>query len=173
MFQARWPQGSCCPRCGYQEYFQPRSRKTLQCIRCKLQTSLTAGTVFENTKLGLSNWYLAMYLLTQSKNAISAMDLKRQLGVSYNSAWRVKHKLMQAMRGSEDCQLLRGIVELDDAYLGGEGKLGRGAARKTPFAFPDAPAPTEGARPGALATAFKTSRRCTVPPTIPTVLAAC
>ena len=96
-----------------------RRRNTLQCIRCKHQTSLIAGTVFANTKLGLSTWYLAMYLLTQSKNGISAMDLKRQLGVSYNSAWMVKHKLMQSMREREDSQPLRGIVELDDAYLGG------------------------------------------------------
>ena len=136
LFQARWPQGFRCPRCGYHKHCQLRRRKTLQCIRCKQQTSLIAGTVFANTKLGLSVWYLAMYLLTQSKNGISAMDLKRQLGVSYNSAWMLKHKLMQAMREREDSQPLRGIVELDDAYLGGEtsgGKRGRGAARKTPF----------------------------------------
>ena len=87
--------------------------------------------MFENTKLGLSTWYLAMYLLTQSKNGISAMDLKRQLGVSYNSAWVAKHKLMQAMREREDSQPLRGIVELNDAYLGGEasGGAGRPASR--------------------------------------------
>ena len=113
MFQARWPQGSCCPRCGYQKYCQLRRRKTLQCIRCKQQTSLTAGTVFENTKLGLSTWYLAMYLLTQSKNGISAMDLKRQLRVSYNSAWMLKHKLTHTMREREGSQPLRGIVELN------------------------------------------------------------
>ncbi len=77
-----------------------------------------------------------MYLVTQSKNGISAMGLKRQLGVSYNTAWSVKHKLMQAMRELDDSQPLQGTVELDDAYLGGEasgGKRGRGAAGKTPF----------------------------------------
>ncbi len=136
MFQARWPQSFRCPRCDHHKHCQLRRRKALQCIRCKHQTSLTAGTVFEHTKLGLSTWYLAIYLLTQSKNGISAMDLKRQLGGSYNSAWMLKHKWMQAMREREDSQPLRGIVELDDAYLGGEtsgGKRGRGAARKTPF----------------------------------------
>lgn len=64
------------------------------------------------------------------------MDLKRQLGVSYNTAWLLKHKLMQTMRERDDSQPLRGIVEVDDAYLGGEtsgGKRGRGAERKTPF----------------------------------------
>ena len=68
LFPARWPQGFRCPRCSYHKHCQLRRRKTLQCICCKHQTSLLAGTVFENTKLGLSLWYLAMYLLTQSKS---------------------------------------------------------------------------------------------------------
>ena len=92
--------------------------------------------MFENTKLPLTTWYLAIYLLTQSKNGLSAMDLMRQLGVSYNTAWMLKHKLLQAMRERDDSQPLGGIVEMDDADLGGEasgGKRGRGADRKTPF----------------------------------------
>ena len=136
VFAARWPHGFRCPHCGYHKSCQLRQRKVFQCIRCKHQASLTAGTVFDNTKLPLTTWFLAIYLLTQSKNGISAMDLKRQLGVSYNTAWMLKHKLMQTMRERDDSQPLRGIVELDDAYLGGEtsgGKRGRGAARKTPF----------------------------------------
>ncbi len=102
VFQARWPQGFRCPACGYHKYCQLHTRKVFQCIRCKRQVSLTAGTVFENTKLPLTTWYLAIYLLTQSKNGISAMDLMRQLGVSYNTAWMLKHKLMQAMRERDD-----------------------------------------------------------------------
>ena len=136
LFQARWPKGWSCPNCGYLKCCKLRQRKVWQCIRCKHQASLTAGTVLENTKLPLSTWYLAMYLLTQSKNGISAMDLMRQLGVSYNTAWMIKHKLMQAMRERDGSQPLAGIVELDDAYLGGQavgGKRGRGAERKTPF----------------------------------------
>ena len=92
--------------------------------------------MFEHTKLPLTTWYLAIYLLTQSKNGISAMDLLRQLGVSYNTAWMLKHKLMQAMRARADSQPLGGLVEMDDADLGGAasgGKRGRGADRKTPF----------------------------------------
>ena len=83
------------------------------------KTSLTAGTLFEHTQLPLRTWYLALYLVTQSKNGISAMELKRQLGVSYNTAWLLKHKLMQAIRERDDSQPLLGTVELDDAYLGG------------------------------------------------------
>ena len=125
LFQVRWPEGFQCPACGYQKSCCLRTRKVWQCIRCKHQASLTAGTLFDNTKLPLRTWHLAMYLLTQSKNGISAMDLKRQLGVSYNTAWMVKHKLMQAMRERDDSQRLQGTVELDDAYLGGEASGGQ------------------------------------------------
>ncbi len=75
-------------------------------------------------------------MLTQSKNGLSAMDLLRQLGVSYNTAWMLKHKLMQAMRERDDSQPLGGLVEWT-ADLGGAasgGKRGRGADRKTPSA---------------------------------------
>jgi hypothetical protein len=77
-----------------------------------------------------------MYLMTQTKKGISAMQLHRQLGISYNAAWRMKHKLMQVMMERDDEHPLSGFVEVDDAYLGGErtgGKRGRGAADKTPF----------------------------------------
>ena len=90
LFQARWPEGFQCPAYGYEKYCRLRTRKVWQCIRCKHQASFTAGTLFDNTKLPLRTWYLAMYLVTQSKNGISTMDLKRQLGVSCNTAWMVK-----------------------------------------------------------------------------------
>ena len=136
VFQARWPNGFRCPNCGYHKSCQLRQRKVWQCIRCKQQVSLTAGTLFDNTKLPLTTWFLAIYLLSQAKNGISAMYLKRQLGVSYNTAWTVKHKLMQTMRERDDSQPLRGIVEVDDAYLGGEtsgGKRGRWGSSQDAF----------------------------------------
>ena len=98
--------------------------------------SLTAGTILANTKLALRTWFLAMYLMTQTKNGISALELSRQLSVSYNTAWKVKHKLMQVMKERDDARPLGGWVQLDDAYWGGQrrgGKTGRGAPGKTPF----------------------------------------
>ena len=77
-----------------------------------------------------------MYLMTQTKNGISALELSRQLSVSYNTAWKVKHKLMQVMKERDDTRPLGGWVQLDDAYWGGQrrgGKSGRGAPGKTPF----------------------------------------
>ena len=77
-----------------------------------------------------------MYLMTQTKNGISALELSRQLAVSYNTAWKVKHKLMQVMKERDDTRPLGGWGQLDDAYWGGArrgGKRGRGAPGKTPF----------------------------------------
>ena len=111
-------------------------QRVFECIRCKHQASLTAGTLFDNTKLPLTTSFLAIYLLSRSNNGILAMDLKRQLGVSYNTAWPLKHRLMQAMCERDDNQPLRCLVEIDDTYLGSEAsgcKRGRGAARRRPL----------------------------------------
>ena len=98
LFKWRWPQGFVCPECGYAAgYSEVKTRGLLQCKHCRDQTSLTAGTLFAATKLPLTTWFLAMCLLPQHKNAVSALTLKRQLGVSYNTAWSLKHKLMQSM----------------------------------------------------------------------------
>jgi hypothetical protein len=84
----------------------------------------------------LTRWFLAMHLLTQSKNNVAALELKRHLGVCYKTAWLIKHQLMEVMRRREDGRQLDGRVEIDDAYVGGErsgGKSGRGSENKVPF----------------------------------------
>ena len=137
LFRWRWPQGFVCPECGHAEgYCDVKTRGLLQCKHCRHQTSLTAGTVFAYSKLPLTTWFLAMYLLTQHKNAVSALTLKRQLGVSYNTTWSIKHKLMQTMLERDAERQLTGVIEIDDAYWGGEchGQTpGRGSPNKTPF----------------------------------------
>lgn len=135
--RARWPNGFRCPRCGHCEYtlvHQGRQRLR-QCRACTHQASLRAGTVFQSSKLSLSLWFLAIYLMTQSKNSIAALELKRTLGVSYKTAWLIKHKLMRVMVDREADRVLTGRVESDDAYLGGVriGRRGRGAAGKAPM----------------------------------------
>jgi transposase-like protein len=131
----RWPEGFVCPKCGGRKHSPCVRRRLYQCSACRTQTSLKAGTVFHKSKLPLSKWFLAIYLLTQSKNDISALELSRQLGVNYNTAWTMKHKLMAAMEERNKAYRLKGEVQIDDAYLGGErrGTPGRGAAGKTPF----------------------------------------
>jgi ribosomal protein L37AE/L43A len=135
---ARWPDGFVCPRCAgaARTSFLRGGLPYWQCAACDHQCSLISGTVFESSKLGLSRWFLAMQLLTQSKNSVSALELMRQLGVSYRTAWLLKHKVMQAMCVREERRELSGRVEIDDAYLGGElsgGTPGRGSENKVPI----------------------------------------
>ena len=131
----RWPEGFVCPKCGGRKYSYAKARQIFQCSACRAQTSARAGTIFHKSTTPLVKWFLAIYLLTQSKNDIAALELARQLGVKWDTAWLIKQKLMETMRQRNECYKLKGNVQLDDAYLGGEkpGKRGRGAANKTPF----------------------------------------
>ena len=136
LFKQRWPDGFRCPHCGNSTYCKLKSRNLYQCHRCHHQTSITAGNIFQSTHLPLSKWFLAIYLMSQNKNGISALELSRQLGISYNATWRLKHKLMQAMLERDSQKKLSNRVEIDDAYIGAKrvpGKRGRGAGHKTPF----------------------------------------
>jgi transposase-like protein len=133
---SRWPNGFECPACGGRAYSEVTTRRLFQCSACRLQTSLTAGTIFASTHLPLRLWFRAMYHLTQSKQGISSVELGRRLGVKQFTAWKMKHKLAQVMMERDGGKRFRGRVEIDDAYLGGErtgDKRGRGAPGKTPF----------------------------------------
>jgi ribosomal protein L37AE/L43A len=135
---SRWPEGFACPVCGACEHsaFRRQGRLYFQCSACRHQCSVLSGTIFEASKLGLARWFLAMHMLTQSKNNLAALELMRHLGVCYKTDWLVKHKLMEVMREREDSRVLDGRVEVDDAYLGGElagGKPGRGSENKVSF----------------------------------------
>ena len=140
LFASRWPNGWRCSRCGCARSFvtqNGQARKLWECLVCGYQSSSIVGTVFEHTKLALSVWFLAIYLMTQSKNSISALELMRQLGVTYKTAWLIKHKLLMTMQLREEPRRMDGRVEIDDAYLGGEraGSIngGRGAYNKSAF----------------------------------------
>lgn len=137
LLQSRWPEGFVCAACGEQGHsrFLVEGRWYWQCRRCREQTTLRSGTLFHASKLPLTVWFQAMYLVTQNKNNLSALSLKRHLGVSYRSAWRIKHKLLETMVEREAPRRLRGDVVADDAYLGGvrSGKRGRGSENKVPF----------------------------------------
>jgi ribosomal protein L37AE/L43A len=134
---SRWPRGFRCPACRDERHstFVREGRSYWQCYRCRHQTTVTAGTIFDATKLPLTSWFVAMHLMTQAKNNVSALELKRHLGVRYKAAWLMKHKLLQVMAEREDRRVLDGRIEVDDAYLGGErpGKRGRGSENKVSF----------------------------------------
>src|SRR5271167_204296 len=150
-FAWRWPEGFKCPRCASTKYCEIQGRQLLQCLRCRYQTSLIAGTVLQGTKLPIRVWFRAMHLLGQGKKGISNIELGRRLGISTNAAWRLQHKLMQAML-ERDRRYKLGIagprIEIDDAYIGGERTgegTGRGRRGHTPFA--DTPLLSSRSRP--------------------------
>jgi transposase-like protein len=136
LFQARWPQGFRCSACGHDRAWAHKARLIDECAACGRQHSLLAGTIFEQTKTGLSRWFLAIYLVTSSKGGISAMELKRQMGFgSYQTAWSWLHKIRKAMvRPEREALTVR--VEADETYLGAPrpGKPGRGAGGKVKVA---------------------------------------
>jgi len=137
MWQIRWPDGFRCVRCDFGKYYQTGSeiRPLYQCQKCRHQSSLTAGTVMDSSKLPLRVWFLAMYFVSQDKTGLSSLALKRLLGTSYRTAWLIHQKLMATMAVQDRREPLSGTVQLDDAYLGGErpGTPGRGSKNKVPI----------------------------------------
>jgi len=128
----RWPEGFLCPACQTSAAWRT-ARGLFHCQECGLQTSVTAGTVFQDTRKPLQVWFRAMWCVTNQKHGVSALGLQRALGLgSYRTAWLWLHKLRHALvRDARD--RLAGTMEVDETYIGGEkpGKRGRGALGKT------------------------------------------
>ena len=122
----RWPQGFVCPQCQTLEH-RIGSRGRRICVGCGYQSTITAGTIFERTRMPLTLWFRAIWWVTSQKNGVSALRLQRVLGLgSYETAWTWLHKLRHAMV-RPDRDKLSGQVEVDETYLGGleEGVRGR------------------------------------------------
>lgn len=115
----RWPEGFRCPRCQSDRAWPRRAGALIECAVCQYKASPTAGTIFDRTRLPLTVWFHAMWLLVHQKNGASALSLQRQLGLArYETTWTVLHKLRRAMvRPGRD--RLRGTVEVDETYIGG------------------------------------------------------
>jgi len=132
LFKLRWPDGYRCPRCQHDKAWQLSDIK-FKCRSCGYQTSVIAGTIFQGTHKSLTLWFRAIWYVTSQKNGSSAKNLQKILGLgSYETAWLWLHKIRRAMiRPGRD--KLHGIVEVDEAYIGGPekgGKRGRGADNK-------------------------------------------
>ena len=132
IYQLRWPNGFKYPQCQHQEAWQTE-RGLYHCTKCHCQTSVTAGTIFQDTKKPLQLWFRTMWYITNQKHCVSALGLQKALGLGcYQTAWTWLHKLRVAMvRPGRD--RLSGIVEVDETYVGGKKPVyrGRGAAGKT------------------------------------------
>jgi len=115
----RWPNGVRCLRCDSDEVPWLKEQKKHQCKSCRYQFSVTAGTIFHDTHLPLWKWYLAVYLIVEAKKGISANQLKRTIAVSYKTAWYLAHRIRAALK-QVDAQHVKGIVEVDETFVGGE-----------------------------------------------------
>lgn len=136
LIASRWPDGFQCPECGSSKAYWVKRGALFECASCGQQTSPTAGTIFHKTKTSLQKWFLAIYLLSATKKAMSASELARQLGVAYATAWTMRRKIIHAMTWRTGELMLRGRVELDETLLGGyePGKPGRGSEQKAVIA---------------------------------------
>ncbi len=121
-----WPEGPFCPHCGECENvhrLQGKSTRAglIQCNSCLKNFTVTVGTVFERSKIGLNKWMLATYLLSASKKGMSAHQLHRMLGVTYKTAWFMMHRIREAMKPSDPAPLggPGKVIESDEAFVGG------------------------------------------------------
>ncbi len=145
----RWPNGPVCPHCGvidHAYYLEPKEgprktrtgntsdRRVWKCGACRKQFSVLVGTIFEDSRIPLSKWLLAIHEMCADKNGVSALELSRKLGITYKSAWFMAHRIREAMKRPPLLGKLQGTIEVDETYVGGraKGKRGRGAANKTP-----------------------------------------
>ena len=130
LLESRWPDGFRCPRCGHDAAYALATRSLLQCRSCRHQTSVTAGTVLHRSRLPLSLWFAAAYLMTTHSPGFSALQLQRQLGLGrYETAFVMLQKLRRAMQRPERDRIV-GTVEVDETYVGGVDRQQRGGRQR-------------------------------------------
>lgn len=134
--QRRWPGGFVCPHCRHAGGYALSGRRGFECRGCGRQTSVTSGTAFAYLKLPLPKVFVAMYLIAANKQGISGKSLAKHLGCSLPTSWHLLHKLRHAMQERDAAYQLAGLVEVDEAYVGGiaagAGVRGRSTRYKTP-----------------------------------------
>jgi transposase-like protein len=116
----KWPEGTQCPRCNSKKVSRIKDRDQFYCDACHYNFSVTAGTIFHDSHLPLWKWFLAVYLMTESKKGISANQLSRSLKISYKTAWYLCHRIRKAMIETGIQPKLTGTVEVDETYVGGK-----------------------------------------------------
>ena len=135
----RWKDGAYCPHCGSTKVYHFSDQKTHKCGDCRQRFSIKVGTIFEDTKLPLRKWFIAIWLITSHKKGIASTQLAKDLKITQKSAWFVLHRLRYAARTKSFAAPLEGNVEVDETYVGGkEGnkpaskrkRIGRGTVGK-------------------------------------------
>ena len=117
----RWPRGVACVRCGDMAIDELQHRSQWECRGCGYQFSVTSGTIMHDTHLPLRKWFVAIYLMCDSRKGVSANQLKQQLNVAYKTAWYLCHRIREAMGNDPLCgPTLVGVVEVDETMVGGK-----------------------------------------------------
>jgi len=117
----RWPDGPICPACGADTVArksEPNQADRLQCWSCERSFSATVGTIFHNSHIDLQRWYLLIALMLSAKKGLSAIQAARDLDMRRPTVWSMMHRIRAAL--ADDGKLLAGIVEMDEAYVGGK-----------------------------------------------------
>jgi len=130
-----WPEGPVCPHCESKDTYRMKGASIraglLRCRACEKKFTVTVGTIFEDTHVPLAKWVKAFHLMCSSKKGISALQLQRNLGLgSYKTAWHMAHRVRLAMRCEPLARMLRGTVEVDEAYIGGKPRHGTGPHKR-------------------------------------------
>ena len=129
LIESRWGDDVVCPHCGH-NHCGRRADGRFRCNKCKHNFSCTAGTIFEDTKLPLRKWFLAMYLITSHKKGVSSCQLARDIEVTQKTAWHMLHKIRALLPQTNDDRFY-GEVECDEVYIGGKEKW-KHKSMKTP-----------------------------------------
>jgi transposase-like protein len=117
----RWPDGITCPRCQSKSISHIRKYDVYDCNSCRYQFSVKSGTIFHDSHLPLRKWFVAVFLMVESRKGVSANQLKRVLKVSYKTAWYLSHRIREAMTVDNPIPLSK-IVEVDETWVGGKRK---------------------------------------------------
>jgi transposase-like protein len=119
--ELRWGTTAACPFCGSTKSYKFNTGCRYRCGDCKKKYSATVGTIFENSKVPLQKWFIAIYLISAHKKGISSLQLSRDLDVTQKTAWFINHRV-RAMLTDKAPEILQNMVEIDETYIGGKVK---------------------------------------------------
>ena len=137
LVKMRWPNGIKCQICNGEKFDFMKTRRVLECRKCHKQVYITAGTIFHKSRISLRKWFWMIFLMATSKKGVSMLYMQKQLGIrSYRTAWLMCHKIRFAMQERNNLYALKGVVEVDEIFIGGKQSLEKAREigdNKTPF----------------------------------------
>lgn len=118
--QIRWSGKPVCPHCKHDVVYTYSDAKRYKCKKCKVQFTVKSGTIFEDSKIGMKKWFMAIYLLTNWKKGISSCEMARKLKVTQKTAWFMEQRIRFAFKTESFNAPMKGVVEVDETYVGGK-----------------------------------------------------